>query len=57
MNKDVNHAIKQSLKHQVCLPLCSSLKTIYNAGINANLGEEDFASLAKINEQLNQIEL
>ncbi len=57
MNKDINHAIRQSLKYQVSLPLCSSLKTIYNAGMNAGYGEEDFASLIKINEELNRIQL
>jgi 3-hydroxyisobutyrate dehydrogenase len=57
MNKDINHAINQSLKNNVSLPLCSSLKTIYNAGINAGFGEEDFCSLVKINEELNKIEL
>jgi len=57
MNKDINHAIKQSMNYQVALPLCSSLKTIYNAGMNAGYGEEDFASLVKINEELNQIQL
>jgi len=39
------------------LPLCSSLKTIYNAGMNAGYGEEDFAILVKINEELNQTQL
>ncbi len=57
MNKDINHAIFQSLFYQVSLPLCSNLKTIYNAGMNANYGEEDFCSLAKINEELNKINL
>lgn len=57
MNKDINHAIRESLKHQVSLPLCSNLKTIYNAGMNQNFGEEDFASLIKINEELNKIQL
>ncbi len=57
MNKDINHAIHQSLKYQVSLPLCSSLKTIYNAGMNSGYGEEDFASLVKINEELNKISI
>ncbi|MFN3605260.1 MAG: NAD(P)-dependent oxidoreductase [Leptonema sp. (in: bacteria)] len=57
MNKDINHAIRESLKYQVSLPLSSNLKTLYNAGMNANFAEEDFASLIKINEELNKIQL
>jgi 3-hydroxyisobutyrate dehydrogenase len=53
MNKDLHHAL--NLMHQTnsALPLTSTLKSIYNAGMSANLGEEDFCSLFKINEKLN----
>ncbi|MCS7206242.1 MAG: NAD(P)-dependent oxidoreductase [Leptospiraceae bacterium] len=57
MNKDVNHAIQQAIKHQVALPLSMGLKSIYNAGMNEGYGEEDFASLVKIMEKLNTMEL
>lgn len=57
MNKDLNHALEQAVKNQVFMPLSMSLKSIYNAGINAGYSDEDFCSLVKINELLNQIQL
>ncbi len=53
MNKDLNHALDLMNKTNAALPLTSTLKSIYNAGMSANLGEEDFCSLFKINEKLN----
>ncbi len=57
MNKDLNHALKQAINYQVFMPLTMSLKSIYNAGMNAGLSEEDYCSLVKINEHFNHIQL
>ncbi|MEQ8350364.1 MAG: NAD(P)-dependent oxidoreductase [Leptospiraceae bacterium] len=53
MNKDVNHAMNLARKHNVSLPLASSLKTIYEAGMNRGFEEDDFCGLARVNEFLN----
>lgn len=53
MNKDLNHALSLANETKSSLPLISSLKFIYNSGMNHNLGEEDFSALFKINQELN----
>lgn len=53
MSKDVHHAMQRASHLQVKMPLSSNLKAIYDEGIRAGLGNEDFCALAKINEQWN----
>jgi 3-hydroxyisobutyrate dehydrogenase len=53
MNKDLNHAMKRSREHHIVLPVASQLKPIYEAGILAGFEEEDFSSLAKVNQLWN----
>ncbi len=53
MNKDMNHAMQRAKELHSVLPLSSSLKSIYEAGMAAGFGEEDFCSLAKISEGWN----
>lgn len=55
MNKDLNHALNLANETKSSLVLSSSLKSIYNSGITNGFSEEDFSSLYKINEILNDI--
>ncbi|MCE9501895.1 MAG: NAD(P)-dependent oxidoreductase [Leptospira sp.] len=57
MNKDLNHALRLAMKNHASLPLSSSLKAVYDSGMNSGFGEEDFCSLLKVNEKLNATEL
>lgn len=54
MNKDLNHALRLAMKTETLTPLASALKTVYSAGMNSGLGEEDFSSLYKVNKKLNE---
>jgi 3-hydroxyisobutyrate dehydrogenase len=56
MNKDVNHALNLSNQQKVSLPLSYALKSVYNSGMSAGLGEYDFCSLIRINEKMNNSE-
>jgi 3-hydroxyisobutyrate dehydrogenase len=53
MNKDLNHAVRISIKENLSLPLTYSNKGIYNLGMLKNLGEEDFCTLYKVNKEIN----
>lgn len=55
MNKDLNHALRIATENNVSLPIIHSVKSIYDAGMSHNQGEEDFISLFKINKQINNI--
>ncbi len=55
MNKDLNHALNLANETKSSLALISTLKSIYNSGMNHNLGEEDFSALYKINEMMNEL--
>lgn len=57
MNKDMNHAMNRAKQNHVSLPLSSTLKSIYDAGMAAGYLELDFCSLAKIMAELNQNKL
>lgn len=57
MNKDMNHAMNRAKHNHVSLPLSSTLKSIYDAGMAAGYSELDFCSLAKIMAELNQNKL
>jgi 3-hydroxyisobutyrate dehydrogenase len=53
MFKDIKHAMKRATELKAMIPLSSQLTSIYQAGIEHGLGEEDFASLAKVSEKWN----
>ncbi len=53
MNKDMNHAMQRAQQLHTAIPLSSTLKSFYDAGMAAGHGEEDFCSLARIMEALN----
>lgn len=53
MNKDLNHAMRRARELKVVLPVATQLKPIYEAGLLAGFGEEDFCSLAKVNRLWN----
>ncbi|TGN10453.1 NAD(P)-dependent oxidoreductase [Leptospira ilyithenensis] len=57
MNKDRNHAMQRAKELKAVLPLSSALKSIYEAGMGQGLEDEDFCSLAKVNELLNGNEI
>lgn len=48
MNKDVNLAMNLTKDNHAVLPLSTLLKSIYEAGMRMDLGEEDFCSLVKV---------
>lgn len=56
MNKDLNHVLNLAIEYEVTLPLGFSLKPIFDAALNYKLAEKDFASIAKVNYYMNQVE-
>ncbi len=57
MNKDMNHAIRRAQQLHAVLPLSFTLKSVYEAGLAAGQAEEDFCSLGRVMESLNQQKL
>ncbi|WP_411823374.1 NAD(P)-dependent oxidoreductase [Leptospira sp. 'Mane'] len=57
MNKDRIHAMQRAKQVKAVLPLSSALESIYKVGMENGLGEEDFCSLAKVNELFNGNEI
>jgi len=53
MNKDMNHAMRRAQQLHTAIPLSSTLKSLYDAGLAAGYGDEDFCSLARVMEGLN----
>lgn len=53
MYKDLNHAMQRSKELHAILPLSSQLQKIYESGILAGFSDEDFSSLAKVNQSWN----
>ncbi|EMM70595.1 NAD(P)-dependent oxidoreductase [Leptospira weilii] len=52
MRKDVYHAINLAKKNKTNLPLCQNLPAIYDAGMNAGFGENDFCSLNEVTAKI-----
>ncbi|MDF3820489.1 NAD(P)-dependent oxidoreductase [Leptospira sp. 96542] len=48
MFKDIQHAEREIKNHSLDLPMSALLKSIYEEGINKQLGNEDFSSLIKV---------
>ncbi|XDD51966.1 NAD(P)-dependent oxidoreductase [Leptospira sp. WS92.C1] len=52
MRKDVYHAMELAKKSKTNLSLCKNLPEIYDAGMKAGLGENDFCSLNEVTAKI-----
>ncbi|MBM9578772.1 NAD(P)-dependent oxidoreductase [Leptospira sp. 201903070] len=52
MRKDVYHAMELAKESKTSLSLCQNLPAIYDAGMNAGLGENDFCSLNEVTAKI-----
>lgn len=52
MRKDVYHAMELAKENKTNLSLCQNLPEIYDAGMNAGFGENDFCSLNEVTAKI-----
>ncbi|EMY77699.1 NADP oxidoreductase coenzyme F420-dependent [Leptospira weilii serovar Ranarum str. ICFT] len=52
MRKDVYHAMELAKENKTNLSLCKNLPAIYDAGMNAGFGENDFCSLNEVTAKI-----
>ncbi|WP_082760940.1 NAD(P)-dependent oxidoreductase [Leptospira alstonii] len=52
MRKDVYHAMELAKENKTNLSLCQNLPAIYDAGMNAGFGENDFCSLNEVTAKI-----